>query len=260
MGQNVDGGECSIAPMNIARVRGLSRIARIAIANALSRIDTQLRRSVRIARTRFPPSSALTDPSVSSRSFSQPHLSAGFGEDVFKGAIADKYLKKEGLKLADLEDYSWINDASNPDKIAKAMLHWALDKGATSFCHWFQPMAATFRHGDTGQVQMSMLEFNRDGTTTYELKGKHILFGETDGSSYPNGGMRATHTAGGYLVIDPSSPMFLRDDALFIPACFVSYKGKALDEKTPLHRAHAGHVQAGRASLQAHGLRSRPAW
>jgi glutamine synthetase len=72
-------------------------------------------------------------------------------------------------------------------------------------------MTSTFRHGDTGQVQMSMLEFNRDGTTTFELKGKHILFGETDGSSYPNGGMRATHTAGGYLAIDPSSPVFLLD-------------------------------------------------
>ena len=169
----------------------------------------------------------------------------GYGEDVFKGAIADKYLKKEGLKLADLEDYSWINDASKPDKIAKAMLSWALDKGATSFCHWFQPMTSTFRHGDTGQVQMSMLEFERDGTTTFELKGKHILFGETDGSSYPNGGMRATHTAGGYLAIDPSSPVFLRDDCMFIPACFVSYKGKALDEKTPLHRAHQSMSKQG---------------
>ena len=125
------------------------------------------------------------------------------------------------------------------------MLAWALDKGATSFCHWFQPMTSTFRHGDTGQVQMSMLEFNRDGTTTFELKGKHILFGETDGSSYPNGGMRATHTAGGYLAIDPSSPVFLRDDCMFIPACFVSYNGKALDEKTPLHRAHQAMSKQG---------------
>ena len=220
--------------MNIARVRGLSRIARIAIANALSRLDTQL--SIGPNRPHaVPPSSALTDPSVSWRSFSQPHLSAGFGEDLFKGAIADKFLKEQGLSAAVLDDPSWVKDVATADKIAKAVLTWCLSKGVTNFCHWFQPMASTFRHGNTGQVQMSMLEFNRDGTTTYELKGKHILFGETDGSSYPNGGMRATHTAGGYLCIDPSSPMFLRDDALFIPACFVSYEGKALDEKTPLH-------------------------
>ena len=223
--------------MNIARVRGLSRIARIAIANALSRLDTQL--SIGPNRPHaVPPSSALTDPSVSWRSFSQPHLSAGFGEDLFKGAIADKFLKEQGLSAAVLDDPSWVKDVATADKIAKAVLTWCLSKGVTNFCHWFQPMASTFRHGNTGQVQMSMLEFNRDGTTTYELKGKHILFGETDGSSYPNGGMRATHTAGGYLCIDPSSPMFLRDDALFIPACFVSYEGKALDEKTPLHSAH----------------------
>jgi glutamine synthetase len=136
----------------------------------------------------------------------------------------------------DLEDYSWINDKAKPDKIAKAMMCWALDRKATSFCHWFQPMASTFRHGDTGQVQMSMLEFNDDGTPTFELKvglyklneplnrnmmiswfqsllsnstlyryvkGKHILFGETDGSSYPNGGMRATHTAAGLCALTP---------------------------------------------------------
>lgn len=172
-------------------------------------------------------------------------MTAGYGENVFKGAVADKYLKKEGLSIKDLQDYSWTKDASKPDKIAKALMAWALDKGATSFCHWFQPMASTFRHGNTGQVQMSMLEYNADGTPTFELKGKHILFGETDGSSYPNGGMRATHTAGGYLCIDPSSPVFLRDDCMFIPACFVSYDGKALDEKTPLHRAHQAMSRQG---------------
>merc|ERR1719253_2438460 len=130
---------------------------------------------------------------------------------------------------------------------------WALDRKATSFCHWFQPMASTFRHGSVGQVQMSMLEFNDDGTPTFELKGKHILFGETDGSSYPNGGMRATHTAGGYLAIDPASPVFLRDDCMFIPACFVSYKGDALDEKTPLHRATTALDKQTKRMLKAMG-------
>mmetsp|Transcript_40131 Transcript_40131/g.99328 ORF Transcript_40131/g.99328 Transcript_40131/m.99328 type:complete len:722 (+) Transcript_40131:67-2232(+) len=167
-----------------------------------------------------------------------PSLTEGYGESVFKGAVADKYLKEVGLCAKDLDDYTWINDKAKPDQIAKALMAWALDRKATSFCHWFQPMASTFRHGDTGQVQLSMVEFNADGTPTFELKGKNILFGETDGSSYPNGGMRATHTAAAYLCIDPSSPVFLRGDAIFIPACLVSYDGKALDEKTPLLRAH----------------------
>jgi glutamine synthetase type III len=136
------------------------------------------------------------------------------------------------------------------------MLAWALDKGATSFCHWFQPMTSTFRHGDTGQVQMSMLEFNRDGTTTFELKGKHILFGETDGSSYPNGGMRATHTAGGYLAIDPSSPVFLRDDCMFIPCVLRLLQRQGPRREDPPAPRAPGHVQAGREAFQAPGLRS----
>ena len=184
----------------------------------------------------------------------QPSLSEGYGEDVFKGAVADKYLKEQGLTCKDLDDYTWINDKAKPDQIAKAMMCWALDRKATSFCHWFQPMASTFRHGDTGCVQMSMLEFNDDGTPTFELKGKNILFGETDGSSYPNGGMRDTHTAGGYLAIDPSSPVFLRGDCIYIPACLVSFDGKALDEKTPLHRAHQAMSKEGARLFKHMGM------
>jgi glutamine synthetase len=82
-----------------------------------------------------------------------------------------------------------------------------------------------------------MFEFDELHQPVWKLRGKDLLQGETDGSSYPNGGMRVTHTAGGYLTIDPKSPIFLRGDAIFLPACFVSYKGQALDEKTPLHRA-----------------------
>lgn len=71
----------------------------------------------------------------------------------------------------------------------------------------------------------------------WDFKGKNILKGETDGSSYPNGGLRATHSAGAYLSVDPTSPVFLRGDTIFIPSCMVSYYGHALDEKTPLLRA-----------------------
>jgi len=82
-----------------------------------------------------------------------------------------------------------------------------------------------------------MMEFDRDGRPVWEFKGKNLLKGETDGSSYPNGGLRATHRAGAYLAVDPTSPIFLRGDTIFIPSCLVSYFGHALDEKTPLLRA-----------------------
>jgi glutamine synthetase len=121
------------------------------------------------------------------------------------------------------------------------ILHRATDNGANVYCHWFQPMAASgVRHGLTGQVQNMMLEFDTEtNKAKQDFKGKTLIKGETDGSSYPNGGLRATHQAGGYLAIDSSSPIFLRGDTIFIPSAFVSYYGKALDEKTPLLRANA---------------------
>ena len=86
-------------------------------------------------------------------------------------------------------------------------------------------------------VQVSMVNFDQDGCPKWEFRGKDLLQGETDGSSYMNGGLRATHTAGGYLTIDATSPIFLRGDTVFVPTLFVSFKGQALDEKTPLLRA-----------------------
>jgi len=161
----------------------------------------------------------------------------GYGENVFRGAVAEPYLKENGLKLAELESGSWVKSPDKADQMAKAVLGWATDRGASSFCHWFQPCAATYRHGQTGQVQLAMFEFDKTGKPIWDFKGKDLLRGETDGSSYPNGGLRATHTAGGYLTIDPESPIFLRGDAIFVPACFVSFKGYSLDEKLPLKRA-----------------------
>jgi glutamine synthetase len=87
-------------------------------------------------------------------------------------------------------------------------------------------------------VQNAFFNFDLEtGTPAWNLSGKDLIQGETDGSSYPNGGLRATHTAGGYLTVDPTSPMFLRGDTVFIPAAFVTYHGKAIDEKTPLLRS-----------------------
>jgi glutamine synthetase len=95
------------------------------------------------------------------------------------------------------------------------------------------------RHGLTGQVQNMMLKFNSDGEVEQDFKGKTLVKGETDGSSFPNGGLRGTHCAGGYLAVDTSSPILCRGDTIFIPSAFVSYYGSALDEKTPLLRSNS---------------------
>lgn len=169
---------------------------------------------------------------------SATRFSSGFGTHLFKGSIAAPYLEWRGLPRNTLDTVDWTRDAALTDKVAGAVLDWAKDHGASVYCHWFQPLGAGgVRHGMSAQVQNRMFEFDRDGNQVWSFKGKHLLQGETDGSSYPTGGLRATHTAGGYLGIDPTSPIFLRDDTIFIPSYFISYHGLALDEKTPLLRS-----------------------
>merc|ERR1719203_2767683 len=99
-----------------------------------------------------------------------------------------------------------------------------------------------------------MMKFDKDGGIAFDFKGKDLVKGETDGSSYQNGGLRATHTAGGYLAVDTSSPIFLRGDTIFIPSAFVSYYGAALDEKTPLLRANEALSKEGTKLLKSLGL------
>ena len=101
-----------------------------------------------------------------------------------------------------------------------------------------------------------MIEFTNKGRPIWGFKGSDLLSGETDGSSYPNGGLRSTHEAGGYLVVDPTSPIFLRGDSIFVPACFVSYKGEALDEKTPLLRSAEALSQEGTRLLGLLGYKA----
>ena len=101
--------------------------------------------------------------------------------------------------------------------------------------HIFQPLGSGgLRLGQTGQVHNSIFQFNQKGELEYCFGADELLQGETDGSSYMNGGLRVTHTAGGYTAIDPSSPVFIRGDTMFIPTVFVSWHGDSLDEKTPL--------------------------
>jgi glutamine synthetase len=163
-------------------------------------------------------------------------------------------VKKHGSSADILDDPSWTKTHS--DTVAKAVLDWAVDRGANTYCHWFQPMAASgVRHGQTGQVQNMMMKFNSStNDVEFDFDGKMLVKGETDGSSYPNGGLRATHQAGGYLALDTSSPIFLRGDTVFIPSAFVSYYGAALDEKTPLLRSNMAISKHGKRLLAHLGL------
>jgi len=192
---------------------------------------------------------------VTRRTFSAngPVSLTGYGDHLFKGAVADKYLKTQGLSAATLDTAAWTTDGK-ADKVAAAVLEWAKDNGASVYCHWFQPLGSSgFRHGQSAQVQNHMFEFDRAGKPVWDFKGKNILKGETDGSSYPNGGLRATHRAGGYLTVDTTSPIFLRGDTVFIPAALVSYYGHALDEKTPLLRASDAMSREGTRLLKLMG-------
>jgi len=175
---------------------------------------------------------------------------AGYGKNQFAGKVADGYLQKQGLSVDDLKDPSWVTDKA--DGVAAAVLEWATDNGADTFCHWFQPMASSgFRHGQSGQVYNRMIHFNRaTNELEFDFDGDALTQGETDGSSYPNGGLRDTHCAGGYLVPDTSSPIFLRDGVVYAPSVFVSYFGQSLDEKTPLLRANDAMSEHGSRLLK----------
>jgi glutamine synthetase len=180
----------------------------------------------------------------------------GYGQHLFKGAVAAPYLEKVGLSKDTIESGKWTTDG-NADKVAEAVRQWAVDNGASVYCHWFQPLGASgCRHGQSAQVQNHFFEFDNEGRPQWDFKGKNLLKGETDGSSYPNGGLRATHCAGGYLAVDPTSPIFLRGDTIFIPSALVSYYGHALDEKTPLLRAMDAISREGSRLLNLLGFKT----
>ena len=118
------------------------------------------------------------------------------------------------------------------DSVAKAMRDWAIEKGATHFTHWFQPLT-----GITAEKHDSFIEPSPDGGVIMEFSGKELIQGEPDASSFPTGGIRATFEARGYTTWDPTSYAFIKDQTLCIPTAFCSYGGEALDKKTPLLRS-----------------------
>ena len=120
-------------------------------------------------------------------------------------------------------------DRPTADAIAHAMKRWALEKGATHFTHWFQPMT-----GSTAEKHDSFIEPGADGQPLTRFSGKSLIKGEPDASSFPSGGLRATFEARGYTYWDCTSPAFIKDGILCIPTVFVSYNGESLDKKAPL--------------------------
>ena len=118
------------------------------------------------------------------------------------------------------------------NEIAEGMKLWAIEKGATHYTHWFQPMT-----GITAEKHDSFISPTGDGRVIMEFGGKELVKGDSDGSSFPNGGLRATFEARGYTAWDPTSCAFVKDGSLYIPTCSFSYTGESLDKKTPLLRS-----------------------
>ena len=156
-----------------------------------------------------------------------------FGEDVFSLKVMKQRLPKETFKaLKKTIDNAEPLDLSVANVVANAMKDWAVEKGATHFTHWFQPMT-----GLTAEKHDSFISPTPDGGVIMELSGKELIKGEPDASSFPSGGLRATFEARGYTAWDPTSFAFIKDGSLCIPTAFCSYTGEALDKKTPLLRS-----------------------
>ena len=155
-----------------------------------------------------------------------------FGENVFNDAVQKDTLPSEVYKaLRATIDAGKQLDVSIAGAVASAMKKWAISKGATHYTHWFQPLT-----GLTAEKHDSFIEPEGD-KVIMRLTGKSLIVGESDASSFPSGGSRATYMARGYTAWDPTSPAFVKDGTLYIPTVFVSYKGETLDKKAPLLRS-----------------------
>ncbi len=156
-----------------------------------------------------------------------------FGTSVFNDAVMKERLPKatyKALRKTIEEGTSLKPDVA--DVVASAMKDWAVEKGATHFTHWFQPMT-----GITAEKHDAFINPTADGKVILEFSGKELIKGEPDASSFPSGGLRATFEARGYTAWDCTSPAFIKDGSLCIPTAFCSYNGEALDKKTPLLRS-----------------------
>jgi glutamine synthetase len=165
--------------------------------------------------------------------FKMSKLNELFGSNVFNDSVMRERLPKATYKaLKKTIEQGRTLDPEVADVVAAAMKDWAIEKGATHFTHWFQPLT-----GITAEKHDSFINPASDGKMILEFSGKELIKGEPDASSFPNGGLRATFEARGYTAWDCTSPAFVKDGSLCIPTAFCSYNGEALDKKTPLLRA-----------------------
>ena len=164
-------------------------------------------------------------------------VSQYFGEDIFSTKVMMEKLPKDVYKrMIEIINEGRKMDVDTANSVAHAIKEWAIDKGATHYCHWFQPMTGT-----TAEKHDSFIEFTDSGDIIERFSGKQLIQGEPDASSFPSGGLRSTFEARGYTAWDPTSPAFIIKNGLgttlCIPTIFISYTGEALDKKTPLLRS-----------------------
>lgn len=172
-----------------------------------------------------------------------------FGSHVFNDEVMRSRLPKDiykALRKTMQEGTHLELDVANA--VATAMKDWAVEKGATHFCHWFQPMT-----GITAEKHDSFISPVGDSKVIMEFSGKELVRGEPDASSFPSGGIRATFEARGYTIWDTTSYAFIKDGTLCIPTAFCSYGGEALDKKTPLLRSMETIDKAARRILKLFG-------
>ena len=161
------------------------------------------------------------------------NISELFGSMVFGDAVMKERLPKEiynALRKTIEKGTHLELDVANV--VATVMKDWAIEKGATHFTHWFQPMT-----GVTAEKHDSFITPDGRGRAIMEFSGKALVKGEPDASSFPSGGLRSTFEARGYTAWDPTSYAFVKGNTLYIPTAFCSYSGEALDKKTPLLRS-----------------------
>lgn len=173
-----------------------------------------------------------TDPHNGGRRPSELFGINTFNEKAMKSRLSEKTFKqlREAISGHTKLDHTFANE------VARAAKEWAIEKGATHFCHWFQPQT-----GLTAEKHDAFLNFDQEGQPIEKFSGSQLIQSEPDASSFPSGGMRSTFEARGYTAWDPSSPMFLMEGpngrTLCVPSVFISYFGDALDQKTPLLRS-----------------------
>ena len=195
---------------------------------------------------------SIRDWSLNDRTSTTPAVRAAdvFGSLVFNDKLQQERLPKPAYRaLRATITRGEPLDSSTADAVATALKDWAVEHGATHYTHWFQPLT-----GITAEKHDSFLSPAADGSAIAEFRGKELIQGEPDASSFPSGGMRSTFEARGYTAWDPTSPPWLlyngNSVTLVIPTAFVSWTGEALDKKTPLLRSMDA-VSAGGARAEA---------